>query len=475
MKNIPISMLKWGKSALHGSSWKHKHSFSTSELEYKFNRNSYRKMDNNSDFDPNFVGRTDDNFILKTNNNIKEKEKWLSTSLSSNDTFSSISINSNNSNNNVSILSESIKEKDALEWKKYVQYEIKDNDYLNLNINDLLKDYIDKNKNTNKSSLKTLSTDIYKNKTININSSDNRPTYNVDIKPIIPSSINTNYKTKYYSRSENGSNIYGMNSNIPSSNNSIRTHKKSLSASYDIQTIEYNLKYNSNYDVENIPEEVIMELLNNQLHFKETDETSTSNSNIKSPSSSPISSIPSPLQRPSSLNNYKLNFNDTDTISKEDNCSFISELTASIPQTAPPTDKPENNWNSLYVINEIQDLSIYSNNPEYNSKIKNTSPSKNIDDPFDYSQYSTSADYHQFYLENRPKSINRKQKKGIKNAIKVSYKHLSMKIKQRRASTSTIETGTTFYSFDNNENNTSFTDIISFNDALNLPIEKNSK
>jgi len=451
MKNLPISMLKWGKTALQGSKWKHRHSFSTSELEYKFDRNLYRKMDNS--FDMETKTGTDDNFIFKTNDNdnLNNKEKWLSTSISSNDSFSSISINSNG--NDVSIQSEPIMEKDALEWKKYVQYEIKDNNYMNLNINDLLKEYIDKNKNKNNSS-KVLSNDMYKNKTINLCNTNKNPTYNkiVDIKPMMPSSIN-NYNSNY---------------SYSDSSNSMKSNKKSLSSIYDIQTIEYNLKYNSNYDVENIPKEVIMELLNNQLHSKDTDESSTSNSN-RSPRGSPTSAIPSSFEKSSSLKNY-----DTDTLSKEDNRSFISELTANTPQTI-SSDRPENNWNSLYVINEIRDLSIYSNSPEYYSNANNTNSTNN---PFDYSNYSASADYHQFYLDNRPKSINKKQKKGIKNAIRVSYKHIrnSMKLKQRRASTSTIETGnTTFYSMDENESTSGFSDIISFNDALNLPIERNSK
>ncbi|ORX57096.1 hypothetical protein BCR36DRAFT_580515 [Piromyces finnis] len=471
MKNLSISMLKWGKSALRGPSWKHKHSFSASELEYKFDRNAYKKMDNNLDIESSYIENSKDNFIPKPKNinNIKEKEKWLVTSLSNNDSFSS-----SFSNSNISVQSEQIKEKDAAVWKRYVQYEIKDMDYLNLNITNLLKEYINKNKNVNKMS-DILPNDIYKNKTI-IQKIDNNSSYDkvIDLnKKINLSSSNNNYYKAVDSPQNdfNNNTNNGMYYNNSILNHPINQNKKSLSITdYNIQTIEYNLKYNSNYDVENIPEEIIIELLNNQLQYKENNDSIIPNLN-KSPRSTPISTISSPLEKAASLKNFKTNYSDSDIILKEDNSSFLSELTANVSQTI-STEKSENNWNSLYVINEIPDLSAYSNSPEYYS---NNNTSNNL---FDDSNCTSSEEYYQFYLDNRPQSIHKKQKKKFKNVIKVSYKHLcnTVRVKQRRASTSTIETGnTTFYSMDENENNTGYTDIISFNDALNLPIEKNSK
>jgi hypothetical protein len=82
-------MLKWGKSVLNRSSWKQKYSFSTSELEYKFGKNKYKKMINDFDSDTSFYDRNNDrinasNFIHRsnsqinvnthTNNNLKRKK-----------------------------------------------------------------------------------------------------------------------------------------------------------------------------------------------------------------------------------------------------------------------------------------------------------------------------------------------------------------------------------------------------------------
>ncbi|ORX83355.1 hypothetical protein BCR32DRAFT_243419 [Anaeromyces robustus] len=252
-------MLKWGKSTLHGSSWKHRYSFSTSELELKFDKNKYRKIDNSFDLE-NFIEINessiinDNNLSVKSNNNTEEeKKKWLSASIYSSSSEKS-SYDSNGIDNNhrrSSVISEPIKERDVMEWKKYVKYEIKETDYLNLNI-------------------------------------------------------------------------------------------------------KYNLKYNSNYEVENIPEEIIMELLNNQLLSQEVESTNPTSiiNNVNSKSSYFVTStttIPSPLIRASNLKNHNFKYNDSDTILKEDNSSFTSELTANVPQTI-STDRPENNiWNSLYI------------------------------------------------------------------------------------------------------------------------------
>jgi len=380
MKNIPNNMLKWGKSAITGSSWKRKHSFPYSELDYNFD---YQKMDNSFEYEMDNINRVEDdsifisdNYYKYNDNNGKDKENW--NSISFNDSFTS---STSNCSNKASIHSEPIKEKDALEWKKYVQYEIKDNDYLNLNINNLLKEYIDKNKNVNNSS-----NNHYKPK------ANNTETYYdkyIDIKPMKPSAFNNNYTQNDYDNQF--------------LNNSRKSTKKSASVNdYDIQTIEYNLKYNSNYDVENIPEEIIMELLNNQLYSKDIDETLVSNSNNKSLQSSPI-----PM-RTSSLKNYKLD--DFDTMSKEDSSTLISDLTSNSSQAHSITDNnSENNWNPLDMMNEFQDLSLDDSNDNH----RGYHPFRNRFNSLDNSELE---ECRQFYLENCPPTIQKKGKEGYKES-----------------------------------------------------------
>ncbi|KAL6598655.1 hypothetical protein U3516DRAFT_670759 [Neocallimastix sp. 'constans'] len=170
---------------------------------------------------------------------------------------------------------------------------------------------------------------------------------------------------------------------------------------------------------------------------------------------------------------------------KEDN-SLTSELLINRPQTLTNDKQENNNWNSLYAIQELPYLSKYSNyyssNNDYDNN-NNTLPLKeNLSntDKFNVYDYrnSINKDYHQFYIENCPQSQNEIPKKGLKNAIRVSYQHLrnSVKLKPRKSSVVTTDTGnTTIYSMDENDKDHPSTDIISFNDALNLPIEKNSK
>jgi len=510
-------MLKWGKSALQGSSWKHRHSFSTSDIEYKFEKNKYKKMDSSSDFSTSLNEKS-------YNNNIK-KEKWLSSSVteSCSDSLysnrsrrdsnysnnSSSTSHSSNLNNSVALIPEPIKEKDALEWKNYVKYEIKNKDYINLSITELLKEYVDKNLH------KSLFNDTNKTYQSKIKLNENK-----DKNPFYDDFVNNNQNqnsiisyTNQHHYNNNNNNEEDHNENdekfidhfINHNNSNINTNNNFSLTDYDIQTIEYNLKYNSNYEIEDIPEEIIMELLNHQIQYKEStsfinNENSTkksinNNSNSIFISSSPIM-IPSVETKPSSIHNYSSysnysinnnfsNINDLDTILREDNHSFTSELTAKVSQPMSIDKQQETNWssNSLYVIQEIPNLSNYSNcNSEEDNNINYRDTNRRYSEPFttrinefDYN-YSISSDYHQFYIDNRPQS--KKHKRGIKNAIKVSCKHIrnSIKLKPRKSSTTTTDTGnTTFYTMDENDKDNNYTDIISFNDALNLPIEKNSK
>jgi len=145
-------MFKWGKSALPKSSWKHKYSISSSELEYKFDKKNYQRMDDNFDLTTSYMERNEDSIINDKNfnnnsNSLQNKRTWLSIPLPQN------SNKNGGSDDDISKMPESIKENDVMEWKKYVKYEIKDNEYINLNINDLLKDFLNKNKiNKNSSS-----------------------------------------------------------------------------------------------------------------------------------------------------------------------------------------------------------------------------------------------------------------------------------------------------------------------------------
>ncbi|KAL6628057.1 hypothetical protein U3516DRAFT_181766 [Neocallimastix sp. 'constans'] len=531
-------MLKWGKSSISGSIQKHKHSFSTSELEYKFERHKYKKMDNSFDLDSKSYERNNDRIIynkkfilnnntqksnsIKSNSSIK-KEKWLSSNIDSKyNNFENIQSNKYNSKNSMAIPQESIKEKDIMEWKNYIKYEMKNIDYINLNINELSKEFINKNiiKNTSntteENSSKIKSTNTYRNKAISDNNDENIIFDDfVNSNPnqysnMMPSYINNLYNNNNYNELKNYN--FSNNSNI----NGIVNDKKYNLTDYDIQAIEYKLKYNSNYEIENIPEEIIMELLNYQLNSKETEnnqeplslnntisnsnfslnpnESINSNSNSKSNSiyiSSSPSMIPTTYVTKSSTvknqnnnnNNNNNSFNESYSTRKEDD-SFTSDFTANISQTI-YTEKQENNWNSLYVIQELPNLSKFSNyinsdNSDNNNNDNNSStmenPTSNKINSYDF-DYSISSDYHQFYIENRPPHCE-KSSKGLKNAIKNSYKQLrkSLKLKSRKSSITTSDTGnTTLYSIEENNKDNIYTDIISFNDALNLPIEKNTK
>lgn len=415
-------MFKWGKSSLPKSSWKHKYSISSSELEYKFNKKNYQKMDDDFDLTTNYMEKNEDSIINDKNFNnnnksLKNKRTWLSIPLPQN---SSSDSNKNGSDDDISKFPESIKENDVMEWKKYVKYEIKDNEYINLNINDLLKDFLNKNKiNKNNSSdhnsmmSKNKTTELYKNKTIDL-------------------------ETASFDKFVNDNSLASSEVDYVDSNPS----NKNTPMDYDIQTIEYKLKYNSNYEVENIPEEFIMELLKSKEKYSNS-MVSDSNSSTSSSPNIP----PSHLQRSISL---KVGSN---KIPKNDNSSYSSEPTI-IPQTI-SSDRPENNWNTLYIINEMSKFS--NDNSTNNNSI------------FDYSStISTAADYHQFYLDNCPPPT-RKRRRSFKDALKISYKHIynTMKLKTRRASTTVLETGHSFY-----DKNDTYTDIISFSDALNLPDRK---
>jgi len=339
-------MFKWGKSALPKSSWKHKYSISSSELEYKFDKKNYQRMDDNFDLTTSYMERNEDSIINDKNfnnnsNSLQNKRTWLSIPLPQN------SNKNGGSDDDISKMPESIKENDVMEWKKYVKYEIKDNEYINLNINDLLKDFLNKNKiNKNSSSSdhnplrsKNKTAELYKNKTIDLD------TASFD-KFVNDNSIASSFSNENENDNGNGN---GNGNDYIDSNHS---NNKNSPMDYDIQTIEYNLKYNSNYEVENIPEEFIMELLKSK---EKSSNSMVLDNNSSSTSSSP-NIPPSHLQRSISM---KVESN---KMPKNDNSSYSSEPTI-IPQTI-SSDRPENNWNTLYIINEMSKL---SNNNSTNS------------------------------------------------------------------------------------------------------------
>jgi len=462
-------MLKWGKSSLSGSNWKHRYSFSTSELEYKFNRNLYKKMDDSHNITTRSIEGNEDNLINDnnfSNNGLKDRRKWLSVPVTQNNRRCSV--------NDIGRISESIKEIDVMEWKKYVKYELKDNEYINLNINGLLKEFLNKNKmNKNDSTENNNSlpsngpSELYSDKIIDLNAQEDNP--------IFENFINDNSVTSTIS-----------NKNINYSQNNSKQSSKTTPMDYDIQTIEYNLKYNSSYEVENIPENVIIDLLNNQLQSEEPsssdnmvfDTTTTTNININAKTDFTISSTDIPSQKSPSL---PAHMTESSKLLKHNSNAFTSEPTTNIniPQTI-PTDRQNNNWNMLYVISEVSKLSNSSNYTDsYTADVKrNHSIQNNNNNVYDYSNTTnTSADYHQFYLDNCPPSPPMKRRRrSLKDVFKSSYKQLynSMKIKTKRYSTTILETGPS--SFNLEENNTAaYTDIITFNDALNLPIEVNFK